>query len=247
MRWVFMSPSETRYFLFTVSAWVLTVQLSAAESWAGVGSKTEDPPPVNAPLSLTIVWYDSYNLLPKSFESMKREVNRLFNEVGVNLKWRLGENVVPDETFADSLSVNVVLLPSDPKDWGLGGGVMGLATHRPGLKGSVYIFRKGIFRTLGLGCLGDAVRLPGAMAGLARAVARVVAHEVIHFIMPRYPHTKGGLMNRTMSLSFLVRPGVHIDGVSSKALRAELSNKTVESLAAARRSRDALAVATGPR
>jgi hypothetical protein len=244
---MFPSPNRARYFLATISTWVLAIQLPAVEIWAGVGVKTEDLLPANAPLSLTIVWYDSYNLLPKSFESMKREVNRLFNEVGVDLRWRLGETVVPVEAFADSLSVNVVLLPSDPKDWGLGGGVMGLATHRPGFKGSVYIFRKAIFRTLGLGCLGDAARLPGAMTGLARAVARVVAHEVIHFVMPQYPHTKVGLMSGTMNLSFLVRPGVHIDGVSSKALRAELSNKTIERLAATRRNRRALEVTTNPR
>jgi hypothetical protein len=244
MRWVFPSPKRARYFLVTIFTWLLVIQPSAAKTWTGRGAKTEDLRPVRPPLSLTIVWYDTYNLLPKSFEMMKREVNRLFNEAGVNLKWRLGETVVPVEAFADALSVNVVMLPSDPKDWGLGSGVMGLATHRPGFKGSVYIFRKGIFRTLGLGCLGDAARLPGATAGLARAVARVVAHEVIHFVMPQYPHTKGGLMNGTMNFSFLVRPGVHIDRVSSKALRAELSNKTVQVLAATRQDRRNPAVTT---
>ncbi len=190
------------------------------------------------PLSLTLVWYDTYRLLPDSFEFMAREVIRIYEEVGVDVMWEFGRECYIDGVDPDPLRVDVVLLPSQPTSWGLKANAMGVATHREGSKGSVYIFFPALIRTLRLSSqIGDVFH-PRAQKMVSRAMARVISHELMHVMAPQYPHTKGGLMNGNMSKCYLERPMVHFDDRSASVLRSEIIDKAPQSVVASRKRGD---------
>jgi hypothetical protein len=171
------------------------------------------------PLRLRLVWYDNYQLLPGSVESMFQEVNRIFAEMGVDVHWEMGREADKAENSVDDpLKSLVILIPSTSSSWGLKKDVMGLATHREGMKGSVYIFHPQIVRTLEF----DDTESPYALKYLARAIGRVVVHETVHVLAPHYPHTETGLMERHLSRRFLMQPAVHMDAVSARVVRAEI-------------------------
>jgi hypothetical protein len=170
-------------------------------------------------LQLSLVWYDTYRLCPRSFEDMSREVNRIFGEVGVDVRWKTGVEADKEmETSGEWLGLYVILLPSSSSSWGLGEHVMGAATHREGERGSVYLFYPQIVKTLNLGT----TETPYAVKYLPRAIARVIVHEVIHVLAPDYPHTGNGLMNWHLTQRFLTRPRVSLDADSARVVRAEI-------------------------
>jgi hypothetical protein len=181
------------------------------------GGEPESPTAAWLPLSL--VWFDAYQLFPSPFESLSAEVERIFAELGVGVRWEMGGEVLDgEETIDDPLRLYVVLLPTEPSTWGLGEHVMGAATHGKGKKGSVYLFYPQIINTLGF----DAMNAPGGTERLARAIGRIVVHELVHVLAPHHPHTDTGLMNRHLTGRFLMRPKVHLDDVSSSVVREEI-------------------------
>lgn len=170
-------------------------------------------------LQLSLVWFDAYQLLPGPFEALSGEVERIFGEIGVDVQWEMGGEVRDDEaTFDDPLRLYVVLLPTEPPSWGLGVHVMGAATHGEGKKGGVYLFCPQIFKTLSF----DGMNTLRDMERLARAMGRIVVHELVHVLAPHHPHTDSGLMNRHFTQRFLMRPEVHLDKVSSSVVREEI-------------------------
>ena len=184
------------------------------------------------PLSLTLVWYDTYRLLPGSFESMAREVIRIYEEVGVDVMWEFGRECYIDVVDPDPFRVDVVLLPSHPTSWGLKATAMGVATHREGARGSVYVFFPALTRTLRLSPqIGDFLH-PRAQKMVSRAMARIISHELLHVMAPQHPHTKSGLMNGHMSKRYMEGPIVHLDDVSAGVLRSEMIGKAPQSAVA---------------
>jgi hypothetical protein len=75
-------------------------------------------------------------------------------------------------------------------------------------------------RTLGLDPTPRRVLSPGQARQVARAVARVLAHEVIHGVAPSLPHAERGLMSHRMTRTFLLSDSFAFDAASAAALRA---------------------------
>jgi hypothetical protein len=183
------------------------------------------------PVTFRLVWFDTYRLLPHSFETMSREVNRIYERAGVNIVWetKKGQGRGID---TDLLSVNVVLLPSNSTDWGLKRTVMGVATHREGLKGSIYVFYPSVLRTMQLDRSMGPLGTPKSMKYLAKAMARVVSHELVHILAPHRPHTVGGLMSSRLTRKYLLAKNVHFDSDSARVVHAEIRARISEALVA---------------
>ncbi len=184
------------------------------------------------PVTFRLVWFDTYHLLPHSFETMSREVNRIYDRAGVNIVWETDKKGQGRGIDKDLLSVNVVLLPSNSTDWGLKSTVMGVATHREGLKGSIYVFYPSVLRTMQMDRRRGSLGTPKSMQYFARAVARVVSHELVHILAPHRPHTDGGLMNSRLTRKYLLERNVHFDPDSARVVRAEIRARSSEALVA---------------
>lgn len=173
------------------------------------------------PLVVRLAWFDPLRALPGGFEAASREVTRIFRGLGVDVSWRLGrpgeerEIVSPDE-------VPVILLREDPSGRAAGPGVLGLVRRRQAPPRGAWVFVSEVELLLCPPSLRG--ELDGARQRrlLPLAVARVVAHEVVHAIVPEEPHSGDGLMQSTLDRASLVGQRAPVDARCARALLNEL-------------------------
>jgi hypothetical protein len=170
--------------------------------------------------SLVLVWFDPKQLLSSSLPSLMHEVGTIFLHIGVRVDWKrggsgtsCGEGAVPE--------VPVILLPADPRPDQVGRHIMGLVIADQQPRRVVWVFLSAVRWTLGQTSLGLPLTARDEPE-VARALARVVAHEVVHAIAPDRPHAHAGLMNHTLGRAFLLGPRSRLDDSWGRAFRAHL-------------------------
>jgi hypothetical protein len=186
------------------------VLLLAALTRATATASAEDPTAAE-PLAgrLLVVWHDAHRLYHGTHSEVAREVQSLFEPLGLEMHWQRAKQFDPplDER---TILLRIVLMPSDPAGpgWGLGGEVMGAVLPGNGRARSVYVFYPTLVR--GLKLEPREGRLPDFNERdlLAKALGRVVAHEMVHAVAPDVPHAKRGLMQPSVTRSFLAGPDV---------------------------------------
>ena len=62
---------------------------------------------------------------------------------------------------------------------------------------------------------------------LARALARVVAHEIVHSVAPEAPHSQSGLMQQKLTKAHLTAPHLRLSPPSTEDLRSGLPPRAV--------------------
>jgi hypothetical protein len=159
------------------------------------------PPEAESPAGLRLFWFDPNGLAPFVFEPTSREVSRIFRDVGVSLRWERGDF---DTTLGQGpLDIPVILLPADPMAKRASRRVMGLVPRQSSGPRAVWVFLSSVRWTLGHDPRASRITTRQANE-LGLALARVVAHEVVHAIVPDEPHTNSGLMHHSMDRSFLL-------------------------------------------
>ena len=197
---------------------VLALLLSMPPTAFGIDSSatTDLPGPWMQRPSLVLAWRDGHNLFPFDRDSIAREVQSIFRQVGVEVQWKWDDEPVNP----GSSEWNIVLTPSDPSGpgWELEGHPMGLFVHENGKGPSVYIFLSNVMRALAICPRANRILSPPEYRDLSRALARVIAHEVVHAVVPSLPHTNAGLMSEKLNASFLLKPSAALDERSSTTL-----------------------------
>ena len=183
------------------AAVVLAVAVFAAAVPGGRASARE----------VRVEWVDPAGALPCPFESITSEVARLFAPLGIDVRW-LAAGRPPGGMAPEH---EVVVLAKD-RSHSLGE-VMGVTRMEEG-RGMIWIVLPAVERTL---------YLPPAPAGamadddarlLARAVGRVVAHELVHALAPGLPHARKGLMSGRLGRSALLADSLALDPGSARAV-----------------------------
>ena len=161
----------------------------------------------------TFVWVDVANVVPSAYATASEEAASILARAGLNCVFRQGDSrssTLPGEFF-------VVLLPHTHGGRTPGRLVMGSvkARHgRPDDEDVVRVYVEPILEVLSLRSADqDRPRV-------ARAIGRVIAHEVIHIAAPLLGHSKRGLMAAALTAKELVGPRVQIDHNFRAALRA---------------------------
>jgi hypothetical protein len=198
---------------------VLAALLFAAP--AGAADRSDvSPGSGRAPVTVRLVWSDPAGLLlPLGYDVMAREVHEIFRRVGVEVVWRLAEG-----RPAEDDERNVILLPNDPAG----------SLHRRETMGRVertrhtglWVFARPVRQTLGLGPMAVRRATLEDQRDYPRALGRIVAHELVHTIVPDEPHAVRGLMQATLNRSFLAAPRVDIDERCAHALAGELEARS---------------------
>jgi len=171
-------------------------------------------------LPLRLVWFDPEAALPGGFGAVSREVATLFRGLGVEVSWRMTRPGDKEEGMASD-EVAVILLPSNPQGRAAAPGVMGAVQRSQEPPRSAWVFVSEVRRAL---CLPNGICQLGY---LPMAVARVVAHEVVHAIIPVEPHAKGGLMNHALDRADLVGRRPAVSPGCARALLGELADPDV--------------------
>jgi hypothetical protein len=159
--------------------------------------------------TLELVWLDHHGLFP-NFEGVRSEADAIFRDLGLAVRWEVGTD--PRPSNAGRLRIQVVLMPSEPSTWGLSPAAMGVVLLPDrSQQDSVFLFYRPILRNLGLGTKGDSMLRPSERRDVARALGRVVVHEVIHAVAPNLSHSDEGLMHDALLAGALSKRKIEVD------------------------------------
>ena len=181
------------------------------------GATLQRVEPDQAPIA-RLVWLDPSGVA-RGFEAIAQpEVTRLLSEMGVASRWRRAE---PGE-LARPGEVRVIFL-------NLVGGhstglpVLGATPTRSDETPHVWVHVPSVGEAVGVERLqaGAVLDLP-ATYRLGIGLARVVAHEVVHALVPGLPHGKG-LMAPRLDRRMLTAPGITVDARLGAAVREALA------------------------
>jgi hypothetical protein len=170
------------------------------------------PPPTG---TLTLVWHDSTRQFPEAgLDRLATEMEELFGDNGLSVTFRAAsEN--EDLRRIPEPRVNAIVLPGEDWHLPLPPNTMAAAHGERGEKYSIFVFYPGVRRTLGHR---DSETSPRHVAELARALARIVAHEVVHVLAPERGHSESGLMSRRLTRHELLADAIDLDGPSLACL-----------------------------
>jgi hypothetical protein len=118
----------------------------------------------------------------------------LFAPLGIELEW------APPGSLVRREHVQVILLAADRSGGRMGEHAMACVQSGAGRQPAAWILVPRVRETLGL----PPQVPPSDRPLLSRALARVMAHELVHLIAPQVPHVPGGLMNSSLGRDFLV-------------------------------------------
>ena len=210
---------------------VLVLSLLAASVTAGAASAAEAPGPERATPAprlaaerpgLTLVLFDVARAIDGMHGVLGAEVESVFASSGIAIDYRRGELGTTLRTDGRrGRELAVIILPDAPAPL-RGRSILGLV---PGAGASapaaIWAFAQPTRATLGLP--DRAVPDAADRALLARALGRVVAHEVVHALAPQLPHSVGGLMRQSLSREDLLGPLPAVSESSLRAVRLSLS------------------------
>ena len=171
---------------------------------------------------ISLLWFDPQGTFPGGFEIVRQEVAGIFRDIGVDVRWTLG-GLGTVYGGADVPEVPVILLPDDPMPSRDGQHIMGLVMKSQEPSRAVWVFLKRVRWTLGHDLRQRGPRTEGEGRELALAVARVVAHEVVHAIAPDEPHSRGGLMSHSLGRGYLLGQRAPVDAQCAAAFLARLA------------------------
>jgi hypothetical protein len=195
-----------------VGAVVLAAALASTDAGAA--------PPLFAgpggPPRIDLVWFDPLNVLPPVVEAVGQEVQTVFEDLGVDTTWTRGAADQP----TSPPQVNVVFLAALPSP-ALPAATLGVVTVGQNVR-TLWIVVPNVLRTLGVAPAEVPLGRREA-AAVARALGRVVAHEVVHLAAPRLGHTREGLMQKSLDRSSLVEGMLLLDAASRRAVFPALS------------------------
>jgi hypothetical protein len=172
---------------------------------------------------LRLVWFDPLGVMPAPLLAVHQEVEAIFRRFGVRVRWSRGDlGTVVRASGAEVPEIPVVLLPDDPVAGRRGRRIMGLVPKDSDATRPVWLFLANIRWTLQQ--RPGRTLSPTDQAELSRAVARVIAHEVVHAVAPHEPHTRqSGLMHGNLDRGFLVGPEAVLDSDCAQAFLKALA------------------------
>ena len=179
-------------------------------------------PPAGSGPRISLLWFDPRGSLPGGFETVRQEVDRIFREIGVDVRWTLG-GFGTVYGGADVPEVPLILLPDDPAPSRDSQHIMGLVVKGQQPSRAVWVFLKSVRWTLGHDLRKARPRTEDEGRELAVAVARVAAHEVVHAIAPDEPHSRGGLMSHSLNRAHLLGRRIPVDAQCAAAFLTRLA------------------------
>jgi hypothetical protein len=175
---------------------------------------SREQPRVTAP-RLRLVWIDVLGSAPYAFPRAAEETSVILADAGVAAAWALGDPSTV--TAADELKVvlmagvaNGARLPERV----MGGTCGGARSH------TTWIYLSNVLWALGLQDNGARRLSLEEEEQVARALGRVVAHEIVHAVAPDVGHSRGGLMAERLGRAFLVQARAFLAPAEQTALRA---------------------------
>jgi hypothetical protein len=169
-----------------------------------------------------LVLLDPNKLFKYPFEKMTEEIASIFEPIGVEISWRRTTSAT---VVRERDEVLVVLLDYSPEHLKSDGHVMGAVVTAEGSSGSLFIYVPNVARSLGYRSSPRHMLTPFEKKDMARALGRVIAHELVHSIAPPHPHVTEGLMKRVHDRASLLGSDMEIGEQCATAFFVGLSER----------------------
>jgi hypothetical protein len=189
------------------------------------GSASAGLSPTTKP-RVALFWTD-YRLLvsklePQARKAIEEEVQAIFGEAGVEVSFHVGSP--EDHEPIDAHEIRVILMPRSAEGWKLVDGAMGAILERAPRRATVYIFVPVVERIIGQAAERNEMIHDARKAhALARALARVLAHETVHAIASDIPHgPEGSVMSANLTSAFLLGHRGSFDEMTRKRILESL-------------------------
>ncbi len=169
--------------------------------------------------TLHAFWSDGHRLV-RNREDVRAEIEAILWGAGIRVNWSDGSlGPTPEK----ALPVTVVLSPSEPSGdgWHLSPSAMGVYLSSAE-SSAVFVFYRRVARVLGIASERDGMMPPSDRKHLAKALGRVVVHELVHRLAPDLPHADSGVMRGDLGRSDLTRKHLSLDPGSRAAILAAL-------------------------
>jgi hypothetical protein len=200
---------------------VLAALLLAAPVAGADGIDTTGDLALRTPPTVRLVWWDPELVLSEDFDQLESEVQAVFRPIGIEIVSRRADG--PSMTG----ELNVVFLAGDRAPGHERQRAMGRVKRDR--YSALWIFTGTVRETLGLARPGGRAKKPAELRDYPRALGRVVAHEIVHTLVPEEPHATSGLMQPSLGRDFLTASRAPIDRRFASALaRRLLAESTAE-------------------
>jgi hypothetical protein len=154
-------------------------------------------------IDLTVHWVDAARQLESARGSVKERVEAIFETASIRIRWSSSGTDIPKDAIA------VIFLLDPPQAPCVPGRAMGVMTDDENRR-FVYVYVNPVLRGAGLA---GPVRSLTTDEGVifSRALSRVVAHEIIHSVLPGGDHAESGIMSATLTPTLLQRAWLDLD------------------------------------
>jgi len=165
-----------------------------------------------------LVWLDPAGIALGADQVAQPAVTELLREMGVEARWRRGD---PHELSRPG-ELRIILLPR-PGVFENGLPVLGATPAQFEGEPHVWVHVPSVGSAVGIDRMRPGMRLDvHAARRLGTGLSRVVAHELVHALVPALPHGKG-LMAARLDRRMLTGPSVPVDADVGLAVRAALA------------------------
>lgn len=191
---------------------VLTVGLAALFSGGAGPAWTEET-------GIHVVLYDAQHQVPGGLDPIRRALVEEFRSLAVELDCPNGTESVS----GGAITIPVVVRSHLASDWGLPADALGAVRGRD--RRMIFLFFPAIENALPEIPVGSGTILKRERA-FARpwgtGVARVIAHEIVHFLLPDRPHDRAGLFQAHLTEDLLLGSELTLSPATETALRSRL-------------------------
>lgn len=193
------------------------------------------PVSLGATPRLILSWNDAYHLLGCSDTPTMGNVTQTLEHTGVTVTWT--RDAAPASDPGSAVWVGVTIMPFDSSRWSLPKYAMGVVIGHRAPREHVFVFLPSVLRTLDYQQRADCLRPPKQRANLAKALGRVIVHELVHAIVPGRPHDISGLFSSRLTRASLRRrrltmnvetASVFLDHLNATANRARVLNSGMD-------------------
>lgn len=224
---------------------ILLAQLLVAPSLAATPAATRAPsPPAPAPppappsnsagsanATLELVPLDRFGFAREFLAEIGAELQAILHDIGADVRWRMAtpEEPAPRQLIQTRVAqppafVEIVISGSPPAAWDAKDDAMGRVIPVPGERRHVIMFPIGVLRVLRLEPANGLAPPDRYERRVATAMARVIAHELVHVVAPDHPHTDTGLMRGNLSRRSLLGADMTLDPRCRSAFLAGLDH-----------------------
>ena len=168
---------------------------------------------------ILVSWNDGHGLVANG-EDVRAEVDSILEGAGIRVQWSDATAQTPSD---GAPRIAVVISPSEPAGagWHLSPSAMGVYLSSAE-SSAVFVFYHRVARVVGVVSVRDGMMRPSDRKRLAKALGRVVVHELVHRLAPNLPHADSGVMRGDLGRSLLTRKRLSLDEGSRSALLTAL-------------------------